>query len=252
MKILLTGYKGYIGTRLYEKLTNDGHSIIGLDILDGNDLNACDIKFDIDLIIHLAGKSGVRDSFNDPGSYWSNNVEASRRLFKTYKNTRIMYASSSTVYEPTLNPYANSKKVMEEIAPHNSLGLRLHTVYNEAPRKGMFMDKLLNNSLEYVTDHSRDFIHLEDVCGAIIRLMNYNMIGTIDIGTGESVPIRELAPEGLPIKTDTPGERQSTKAYTKTLESIGFKPKYSVRNFLNNHRQSSIIKTDGEKNERHS
>lgn len=252
MKILLTGHRGYIGTRLYERLTSDEHIVVGLDILDGNDLNTCDINFDVDLVIHLAGKSGVRDSFNDPGSYWLNNVEASRRLFGRYKSTRIMYASSSTVYEPTLNPYANSKRVMEEIAPHNSLGLRLHTVYNEKPRKGMFMDRLLNNSLEYVTEHSRDFIHLEDVCEAIVRLTKYNMVGTIDIGTGESIPIRELAPEDLPVKTDTPGERQSTKAYARTLESIGFKPKYSVRKFLNNHRQSSIINTNGENNERHS
>jgi nucleoside-diphosphate-sugar epimerase len=251
MKILLTGHTGYIGSQLYQRLIKN-HTVIGIDISEGNDLNTCDLKFDVDLVIHLAGKSGVRDSFKDPGAYWVHNVEASRRLFNIYHHTRIMYASSSTIYEPNLNPYANSKRVVEEIAPHNSLGLRFHTVYSENARAGMFINKLLTNKLEYVTEHSRDFIHLEDVCDAIIKLMDYNMVGVLDIGTGNSIPIMELAPEGLPVKTDTPGERKCTKAYTRTLESFGFKPKYSVRNFLNNHRQDIIIKTHGENNERHS
>jgi dTDP-glucose 4,6-dehydratase/UDP-glucose 4-epimerase len=248
MKILLTGHKGFIGSHLHHKLCELDHTVTGIDLINNNDLNVCTLpnESDLDLIIHLAGKSGVRESFNDPGSYWLNNVEASRRLFNSYSKTRIMYASSSTVYEPNLNPYANSKRVMEEIAPHNSLGLRFHTVYSDTPRKGMFIDKLLNGKLEYVTNHTRDFIHVDDVCDAIIKLTNYSIKGVIDIGTGDNVSILELAPDGLPIKTDTPGERTDTKAYTKTLESIGFKPKYSIRKFLYNKRKSRIIKTHGE------
>ena len=37
-----------------------------------------------DLIIHLAGKSGVRESLDDPASYWRNNVEVSKSLFARY------------------------------------------------------------------------------------------------------------------------------------------------------------------------
>jgi len=254
MKILLTGHRGFIGSHLYHKLCVLKHTVMGIDIINNNDLNICPLPVDsdIDLVIHLAGKSGVRESFKDPGSYWLNNVEASRRLFNAYPRTRIMYASSSTVYEPNLNPYANSKRVMEEIAPHNSLGLRFHTVYSDTPRKDMFVDKLLSGKLEYVTNHSRDFIHVDDVCDAVIKLTDYTIKGVIDIGTGDSVPISELAPDGLPIKTDSPGERTSTKAYTKTLESIGFKPKYSIRKFLYNQNISRIIKTHGEQYERYS
>ena len=251
MKILITGHRGFIGTCLYQKLINQGHIVIGIDLLSNNNLNECSLEFDVDVVIHLAGKSGVRDSFKDPGSYWINNVETSRRLFKSFPHTRILYASSSTVYEPNLNPYANSKRVIEEIAPHNSLGLRFHTVYSESPRAGMFMDRLINGTLEYVTNHSRDFIHVEDVCDAVVKLLDYTIKGTIDIGTGDSVPIVDLAPEGLPIITDTPGERLSTKAYTRTLESTGFKPKYSIRKFLKNLNNSSIMKTHGESNERY-
>ena len=34
----------------------------------------------------------------------------------------------------------------------------------KVPRANMFFDKLLNNKLDYVTAHKRDFIHIEDLC----------------------------------------------------------------------------------------
>ena len=80
-KILITGHRGFIGSRLYEKLMHN--EVTGFDLIDGNDLLTCELpNEEFDLIIHLAGKSGVRESLDDPASYWQNNVEASRRLFE--------------------------------------------------------------------------------------------------------------------------------------------------------------------------
>ena len=169
MNILLTGHRGFIGSSLLKALTLN-HTVTGIDLQDGVDLLTCDFpNKDFDLIIHLAGRSGVRESINDPSAYWMNNVEASRRLFDRYENTRILYASSSSAYEPDLNPYAASKHVLEELASRypNTLGMRFHTVYSNTPRKNMFFDKLFNDKLEYVTRHYRDFVHLYDVIDAI-------------------------------------------------------------------------------------
>ena len=144
MNILLTGHRGFIGSRLLNAL-NLNHKVTGIDLVDGDDLLTCEFpNKHFDLIIHLAGRSGVRESINDPAAYWANNVEASRRLFERYSETRIMYASSSSAYEPDLNPYAASKYVLEELAERypNTLGMRFHTVYSNTPRKGMFFDKL--------------------------------------------------------------------------------------------------------------
>ena len=49
----------------------------------------------IDLVIHLAGLSGVRQSLDNPTEYWKQNVIVSQRIFDTYKDARILYASSS-------------------------------------------------------------------------------------------------------------------------------------------------------------
>lgn len=232
MRILLTGHKGFIGNRLFEQLKQN-HKVYGIDLADGNDINTCSLDYSVDLVIHLAGKSGVRESLKNQSAYWYNNVEASKRLFNRFKDSRIIYASSSSVYEPYLNPYAASKLLIEHAAQKhtNALGLRIHTTYSNTPRAGMFFDKLLNNQLEYVTPHYRDFIHLDDVCSAIELLVNSTLTGVIDIGTGTSIYIPSVAP-GLNIKEYTPHERQTTQADIRKLKELGFEPKYSVENFL--------------------
>ena len=255
MNILITGHKGFIGSALFARLERAGHKVQGIDIEAGWDrdklysdqnLLDCILPKDVDLVIHLAGKSGVRESLADPASYWNNNVEASRRLFDFYEGTRILYASSSSAYEPDLNPYAASKFLMEELAerfdPANMLGMRFHTVYSDScPRENMFFNKLRNGTLEYVTRHYRDFIHLEDILDAIeILIKNTHVNGVVDIGTGNPVRIQDLAPD-LPVRLNTPGEREWTCANTEKMKALGFKPKYTVENLLTNKGLDNII-----------
>jgi len=246
MKILLTGHRGFIGSALLERLRKN-NQVIGFDLKDSADQNLlhCDFREEFDLIIHLAGLSGVRESFADPAGYWNNNVEATRRLFERYPDTRILYASSSSAYEPDLNPYAASKYMMEELAARypDSLGMRFHTVYSEdCPRENMFFNKLRNSTLEYVTRHYRDFIHLEDVLDAIeILIQKEHVNGTIDIGTGHPIRIQDLAPD-LPVRLNTSGERNWTCANMEKMRGLGFKPKYTVEKFLTKGNLGNIIK----------
>lgn len=258
MNILLTGSDGFIGAALYQRLIKSGHTVFGIDLKRGPEFDlltfdywpdaVSDLK--IDLVIHLAGLSGVRESLQDPAAYWMNNVEASRRLFERYQGTRILYASSSSAAEPDLNPYAASKFIVEEVAERYSsdhVGMRFHTVYSDTPRSGMFFDKLLNGTLEYTTRHYRDFVHLEDVLDAIEILIKASHVkGIVDIGTGVPVRIQDLAPD-LPVRLNTPGERVWTCANIEKMKALGFKPKYTVDKFLTNNNLDNIIKlTNGE------
>lgn len=233
MRILLTGHKGFIGTELFNRLKDSGYTVYGFDLKEGQDICNSPIDYEVDLVIHLAGKSGVRESLKNAATYWHVNVEGTKRLLDLFKNTRFIYASSSSAYEPHLNPYAASKYLTEIAAQKhtNSLGLRLHTVYSDVPRQGMFFDKLFNNHLEYTTPHKRDFIHLTDVCDAFELIINSNLKGVIDVGTGYSVNIQDIAPN-LPVRLNTPHERKCTEAKIKELSDLGFEPKYSVEKFL--------------------
>jgi nucleoside-diphosphate-sugar epimerase len=229
--VLITGHLGFIGKNL-KYVLEQKYNVVGLDIKEGNDILVCDLP-ECDYIIHLAALSGVRQSINNPEKYWKVNVEGTRRILEHYKSKRILVASSSSQYEPHLNPYAASKHAMEFIPHNNVCFMRLHTVYSSVPRENMFFHKLLNGTLEYVTTHKRDFIHIDDICDAFDLLLDHSYVGSLDVGTGISITINTVAPQ-LPIKLDTPNERQETKANTRKMSFFGFKPKIDVRDFLAN------------------
>ena len=230
MNILITGHRGFIGSVLTKKLEAN-HNIIGLDIRDGSDISTCELPTNIDVVIHLAGNGGVRESLANPGKYWNNNVEATKRILDFYKDQRVLVAGSSSQYEPHLNPYAASKCIIESIPHNNVCFMRFHTVYSSTPRANMFFDKLLNGTLEYTTNHYRDFIHVEDLTDGIELLIKSKFTGPIDIGTGESISIQDIRPD-LPVKLITTGERARTQADTTEMSKLGHKIKYHVKQFL--------------------
>ena len=90
MDILLTGSDGFIGRHLNNFL-KPNHKVICLDKETGNDLLSCDLKYSVDLVIHLAGLSGVRDSLGRPEEYWIQNVIAGQRLFDFFKDLSLIH-----------------------------------------------------------------------------------------------------------------------------------------------------------------
>ena len=238
MKILLTGSEGFIGQNL-QTFLKDKHQLICIDKKTGNDLLTCDLNYEVDIVIHLAGLSGVRDSLDSPVDYWINNVVASHRLFKQFKNTRILYASSSTAREPWRNPYAMSKFYMEHIAPANTMGMRFTTVYGPGAREEMFIPKLLKKEVTYInSDHKRDFIHVSDILTAISILMTNKIKKrkVIDIGTGVSHSLIDIL-NHLNISVDekrigTMFERKDNQAQIGALVELGWKPEINLFNYL--------------------
>ena len=241
MDILLTGCDGFIGKHLNTYLSTK-HKIIGLDAKSGNDLLVCDLNYNVDLVIHLAARSGIKDSLNNPTDYWKNNVIASKRLFDHFKNTKILYASSSTAYEPFRNPYAMSKYAMEQIAPNNSLGMRFTTAYGPGARESMLIPRILRNDLEYInTNHSRDFIHVNDIVSAIDVLIDshidtpYRYNGVIDVGTGITNTLTSIIDHfKLNVKRleGDEHERLDNKADINILNDLGWKPKYELITYI--------------------
>ena len=242
MNILLTGSEGFIGQHLFNFLKIN-HKVICLDKQTGNDLLTCDLKYNVDLVIHLAGLSGVRDSLDRPTEYWEQNVIAGQRLFDYFKDTRILYASSSTAHEPWKNPYAMSKYSLEQIAPENSVGMRVTTVYGPNARDTMLIPRILRNDVPYInTNHSRDFIHVDDLVRAIDSLIKSNLKGITDIGSGRTNNLIELVDY---FKIDCKRvvgnafERLDNLADNTLLNTIGWSPKIDLYNYIKENRNDN-------------
>ena len=251
MKILITGSRGYIGYNLvdYLKKMEPETEIIGLDpcshpdsrsrhsnqfTIHENILDA-ELPLDIDIVIHLAGKTGVGDSWdpNNIKSYYESNVLASQKIFHTYSrppyksDIPILYATSSSVNEMK-SPYAMTKAMVESIAPQTAIGMRFFTVYGgKIPRSDMFYSKALNNKVDSITNNKRDFTHVDYVCYAIHALMTLGKQGRIyDIGMGKPQSPREflnsqnlLTDEYIPLVQNL-SESKETKADPTEIEKI--------------------------------
>ena len=201
--LLLTGASGFIGTNLINKLNK--YRIFPLDLKLGKDILTSDLPDNIDYVIHLAALAGVRDSFTRAQEFYNTNVTGSKRILEKYPNARILVASSSNAKYGYSNPYAMTKRVMEDIPHNNRLNMRFTTVYGEDSREGMFFNLLKTGKLKYTTTHVRDFIHVEDLCNIIVSLIEEDIKGTIGIGTGVGVNVYDLAPH-LPITDGEPYE----------------------------------------------
>ena len=238
MKVLVTGHEGFIGSHVYSHLTELGFDVRGIDFpVDianfGEYYDLYEPQFDV--VIHLAAFAALRDSIENPDKFWENNVVKSQPIFDYCRkfNIRLLYASSAGAHGWWHNPYAITKKVNEVQAPPNSVGMRFFNVWSEKDsREDMLYRMLQDNTAKYLTRHKRDWIHVDDVVRAICFLIPSTFTGPIDIGTGQTTSVLELAERmgmgHLPIKEDTPGEPDSLCADTRDLHSLGWCPTINI------------------------
>ena len=242
MKVAITGSRGFIGSHLKTRLEKDGHEIAEWDLKQNPP--KCIKDFDINeisYVIHLAAYADVRKSLEEPQMYWKNNVENTTRIQKIchYNNIPLLYASSSCIHNWWLSPYGISKKVNEETAFHNQVGLRFTTVYGDGARQSMLIGKLIDGTIGYLTKHVRDFVHVSDVVEAIILLMSKDirlLKPAYDIGTGKGNVVMDLGIlagwEGIEIRDGDPCEAQDNTADISEIKALGWEPKVNVEEYL--------------------
>jgi nucleoside-diphosphate-sugar epimerase len=233
MKALVTGHHGFIGSHVYEHLLSHGHEVDGYD--RPFDLGDFKTNKKYDVVIHLAANAAIREAVKNPDLFWENNVIKSKPIFDYCRdnNVRCLYASSASVYEWWINAYAISKKVNEIQAPPNSVGMRFFNVWAEKVSRGDMLYRMLEEkTATYLTRHKRDWIHVNDIVTAIATLIPSSYTGVLDVGTGNPVSVIDLATKmgmgHLPIKEDTPGERDITCADISQLIELGWVPTIDI------------------------
>lgn len=256
--ILVTGGAGFIGSNLCRFLLKKSFKVICIDNFDDfypeeikleniddllnhplfvlirsdirNKAALEDVfmKNEIDVVIHLAAKAGVRNSIVNPTAYFDVNVNGSICLFETMKKyhvKNIVFASSSSVYgnqfgkttendncDNPISPYAISKRTVELLlhsyhinSGFNVINLRLFSVYGQNQRPDLvlykFFNKILNNQpIEIYGNPNmmRDYTFIDDVVDAfnasivLLKNTNQNIYEIINIGNDNPISLSNL------------------------------------------------------------
>jgi UDP-glucose 4-epimerase len=248
MKSLVTGVAGFIGSHLAERLLADGHDVVGIDnFLDNyprafkeknlsalagrprfeffaEDLLDVDLKKllrDVSCVFHLAGQPGVRSSWGQEFSrYTENNIRATQRLLEAAKELKLekfVYASTSSVYGDTadlpmredggtrpVSPYGATKLAAEHLCylywrayGVPTVSLRFFTVYGPRQRPDMFFHILMRALLrgEAVPlfddgEQTRDFTFSADIVEGVMAAARYPGKGEVfNLGGGSEISL---------------------------------------------------------------
>ena len=267
MKILVTGHKGYIGSRVFQKLKKLDYDVHGIDLKDGEDILHClpDGKFDY--VFHLAACPRVGYSVEKPSYTMKQNVLVTSVLLEWAKDhgvKRVIFSSSSAVNGNgdgiPKSPYGLHKLMNEmecrlysELYELDTVCLRYFNAYSEDQKYGgsystaicAWMEMLrLGKPLRIDGDgeQTRDLVHVEDIVSANIFCMQYqeNFSGKwLNVGSGTSVSlnhIKEFISQNHSVIWNNVPERigdvKHTVADITELKKLGWDPKISIEEGL--------------------
>lgn len=248
--ILMTGAAGFIEWKTAEELLKRGYRVVGIDNmndyydvrlkeyrlaqlnnLDGFSFYKEDIEDietlrkifkqnQIDAVMNLAARAGVRYSLENPFIYMSTNAIGTLNLLECCRQfgiKKFILASTSSIYagapmpfkedlpvNTPISPYAASKKAAEAMcyAYHYLYGmdvtiLRYFTVYGPAGRPDMSIFRFIKwidegETVEVFGDgrQTRDFTYIDDIAEGTIRALRPMGYEIINLGNNHPNELR--------------------------------------------------------------
>lgn len=254
MRIAVAGASGFIGSNLVLILKEIGYDVINISRANGYDLNDWEsVKYikRCDALIHLAAKTNVPDSFDDPRGFYQTNITLTINALELARiwGAKVVYMSSFFYGKPIYipidenhplkphNPYAESKYLSEMICKAysrdfklNVLSLRLFNVYGPEQTGNFLIPEIVQklkkgNKVITLKDPRprRDYIYIDDVVSAIICAIHYNKEGfeVFNLGSGKSVSVDGLVSK-IQEYSHVPFEVEYTNEFRfgEVLESV--------------------------------
>lgn len=252
-RVLITGENGFVGRHLVNGLKESGSSVVMLKDLDGNRLDIrkkeifksrIDDLRGIDVIYHLAARTSINSSYENPHATYETNVLGTLNILELCRLCdidKIVYASTYVYGTPQylpvdeehrtdpLNPYSRSKLLGEELCRsyHNDFGIkciifRPFNIYGPGQRADFLIPEMISGLYRgEVTlrdsEPRRDFVYIADMVDAYIKAGEYH--GDFDIfniGCGNSYSVREIMDKiinifGFDIRVTYKGERRKNE-----------------------------------------
>lgn len=289
MKALVTGGAGFIGSHVVDALIARGDEVVCVDDrsapqndqfywndaatnIDADIRNLHQSLYDgVDVVFHLAARSRIQPTVNNPSECFSVNVLGTQRVLEMSRLAgvkRVVYSASSSYYghaskppfvehapKGCATPYSLSKWQGEEVCDLytklyglSTISLRYFNVYGPreplkgeyAPVMGLFKrQRAAGLPMTIVGDgrQRRDFTHISDVVTAnLLAAEKTEVTGPVNIGTGKNYSINDLAVmiggDRLYL-SERVGETRETLANNfRAREELGWTPRISLEDYL--------------------
>lgn len=227
MKVFVTGNKGFIGANLTKKFQDKGISVINyqlnekkrIDILKKDQFSHIE---NIDAIIHLAAKTSITNSINNPYETYYTNICGTLNLLDFARERKIKkiinistYVYGKPVYLPIdekhpikpHTPYNKSKVISENLCKYysqdygiNIVTLRPFYIYGPLSNPLSFIPSIISqikkNGKVFLSQKStkRDFLFIDDFTNLLLKILNefpegYNIY---NVGYGKSHSLEEI------------------------------------------------------------
>jgi nucleoside-diphosphate-sugar epimerase len=227
-RVLITGGNSFIGRAVADHLSTLGFEVDarGRERLDVTAPLVLEAGFDH--VVHVAGRTGVMESWHRPQEFIRINVEGTVNLLDYCRRTGCSltflsaYVYGSSVRGPVSekepaqpeNPYALSKRLAEIACEFfaSKYGLcvtvlRLFNVYGPGQSDRFLIPTVLRNlldaSVETIEVDSvhprRDYIYVADVASAVAATLKRSGFGLFNVGSGVSHSVAEVIETAMNI-----------------------------------------------------
>ena len=168
-----------------------------------------------DAVVHLAAKVRVNESMEYPYEYYSTNFNGTLNVLNDFEYDNFIFASTGAAETP-ISPYALSKRCAEDIVKEyctrSRLNYTMFRFYNVIGSDGVpptnpdglfynLMKSKENNEFkifgnDYNTSDGtpvRDYVHVMDICRAIMLAVENPANGLENLGTGIGHTVKQIA-----------------------------------------------------------
>jgi len=220
-KILVTGASGFLGRHLVAALEGQGHIVKQHSSTDG-DIATCQLPMDeVSHVFHLAAKSYVPDSWQDPFSFYRTNVMGTINVLEECRRGGpALTLISSYVYgapqklpitedHPVsgFNPYAHTKIMAEQAARFYAEKfdvrvtiVRPFNIYGPGQRDAFLIPsivrQILDPSIAVVQvkglKPKRDYVYVKDAVALLQATLRPGGHCVYNLGSGRSVGVAEV------------------------------------------------------------
>jgi len=205
-------------------LKTNGVRFTLLDVRDYQDVKNFIGSVKPQIVIHLAALISVEESFKKPGLYDEVNAEGTKNVILASNSVNVdkfIYVSSAAVYGNPIKLPIDEEHPTNPLSPYGSSKLKGEFYVKNLFRGNAFVFRLFNvyglgQNLEYAGvivrfiervkkglppiifgdgEQCRDFIHVNDVVGIIVRSLEVNINGCeiVNVGSGKPIKIKDLA-----------------------------------------------------------